>query len=156
MALTVFNVSLFLLGVLGSFWTTLSALVEYCFDRIEELDRRIPEVIFKEILPSYAKPIVHQNLRTCSFPEVGTPLESGCVLPRRKNIPRHKIHQLLQCCFIFSVDEVEGLLRQSALALEQDCPWWLPKKHMHCTINDLIGQYIWYNGHTPLEDFESE
>ena len=85
MVLAAFNVSLFLLGVLGSLWTTLSALMEYCFDRIEELDRRIPEVIFKEILPSYAKPIVHQNLRTCSFPEAGTPLEPGCVLEGKKH-----------------------------------------------------------------------
>ena len=112
MVLAAFNVSLFLLGVLGSLWTTLSALMEYCFDRIEELDRRIPEVIFKEILPSYAKPIVHQNLRTCSFPEAGTPLEPGCVL-EGKNMPCGKVHQALQCCFIFSADELEGLLRQS-------------------------------------------
>ena len=88
MVLAAFNVSLFLLGVLGSLWTTLSALIEYCFDRIEELDRRIPEVIFKEILPSYAKPIVHQNLRTCSLPDSGTPPEAEYALARKHTLLR--------------------------------------------------------------------
>ena len=81
------NISLFLLGALGSVWPTIGALhklpsgyetsltkLEYCFDRMDDLDNKTIDIMFHGVLPNHVTPLVRSKLRQWGLPdaEAGT------------------------------------------------------------------------------------
>ena len=68
-----FNVSMLVLGTMGSLWTTVYTLMEYCFERLETLENYIKDVVFQDVYQSYAVPLLRQKLRMWNVHQDRTP-----------------------------------------------------------------------------------
>ena len=134
-----FNVSIFLLGVMGSFWTTVCAVMEYCWERIDMLDHKIPDIMFRDVLPSYVTPLIRNKLRRSMTTE-----------PTRL-IDAKDAYAMLGGTTVLSLDELEGFKRHSMTMIVLDVPWWLPVSHVRSVVDELAGQYVWFASKDQLD-----
>lgn len=56
------TVSLFVLGLTGSLWTTLYAILLYEYERCEFLDTLIDEAVYDVVMPEYVVPLLMNRL----------------------------------------------------------------------------------------------
>ena len=163
------SVSLFLLGTLGSLWSTVGTLhrpsatasggrlapFDYCFERMDQLDSKTVDILFNGILPLYVKPIVHENLRHWEGPD-------------RFASPGSAYASLCEC-FIISADEMNTLVDRCMESAECEIPWWLPRHHFQSTVQETASrpgplpvhmagarcQYIWFVSKGQMSDIFS-
>lgn len=56
------TISLFVLGLTGSLWTTLYAILLYEYERCEFLDNLIDEAVYDVVMPEYVVPLLLNRL----------------------------------------------------------------------------------------------
>ena len=134
-----FNLSIFLLGVMGSFWTTVCAVLEYCWERIDMLGHKIPDIMFCDALPSYVTPLIRNKLRRSMTTE-----------PTRL-IDVKDAYATLGSATVLSLDEMEGFKRHSMTMIVLDVPWWLPVSHVRSVVDELAVQYVWFASKDQLD-----
>lgn len=135
-----FTISLFLLGALGSLWSTVGALhslpfsvnrgslglVEYCFERMDQLDTKTVDIMFKGILPNHLSPIVRNKMRQWPLPDA--------------DIGTGDAYASLCDCFIMSPEDMTGFVEHCIDSAQSEIPWWLSSSHFHTIIQDTASR----------------
>lgn len=121
------SVSVFLLGTIGSLWTTVSALLEYCFDRISELEDKMKGVMFNHVLPDHVSPLIRTRVRRWS-------------VSNRDAHPRDLFHSL-RTCFLLRPEEIDDFVQHCEMEVRDEIPWWVPWCHVRRILVDLASRH---------------
>lgn len=126
-----FQIALFVLGLVGSLWTTLYALFDYRAERLTEFDDLLHEVLFAEVFPQFCAPILIGRVRQWDAP----PGNGG-----------REVYVALRLLLLLSAQEFEIFV---SLCIESLCRrrLWLTRKYITRRVRDIAPQYPW---HTPL------
>ena len=126
-----FQLALFVLGIMGSLWTTVYALFEYRAERLIEIDALVQRVLFEEVFPQYCTPILLARLAQWQGNGVG----GGGTGAQQAFTGLHSL------C-ILSGTEFETYV---ALSVESLCRrrLWLSRRFITRRVRDIAPQYPW-------------
>jgi hypothetical protein len=99
---------------------------EYCFERLDELDRKTSSIMFQAVLPNYVIPVVHNRLQHWVIPD--TVRDEG------------DVYAALCECFEMSPNEKEQFFNQCIKSLTYERPWWLPHGHLKTIVQDMASR----------------
>jgi hypothetical protein len=121
----ILTVSLFVLGVLGSCWTTVYALLEFRAERLAEFDALLHQVVLQEVLSTYVTPIQLTKLRQWQPPS-----------QRFLFVSLHTALQLTAAEYdTFVALGVEALCRRRL---------WFSRRYITRRVHDVAPHYVWH------------
>ena len=139
-----FQLALFVLGVMGSLWTTIYALFDYHSERMGEFDVLVHRVLFDEVFPHHCLPIILGRLRQWDGGEGGgrpafVALHMLCLLSAQEYDTYISLAVESLC---------QPSLRRAPAAEACQCRrLWFSRKYITRRVRDVAPQYPW---HVPL------
>ena len=135
MHLDPFTISMFILGAVGSMWTTVYTLFEFCLERMEEYNSTINNIVFQDVFYSFIVPRMEDKLMHWDPNRV----DDACDL-----------YVSARLSVLLTDEEYSEFIRLCTDSGLFERPWWVPRRYARALIQDLASQYVWNVSSIPL------
>ena len=126
MPVPLLTISLFVLGLTGSLWTTLYAFMVHQYERWEFLDTLIDEAVFQVAMHDYVVPMIMQKLREWT-PQPG---------------PTYRVYAQLRGAMQLNVEEMDAFQDRCLKVVRLRRLWHRPA-YIARRVRETCAQYHW-------------
>ena len=128
------EISIVILGAIGSLWTTVYVLMGYLFDRADELEAEAVDIVYGHVFPRVLLEYIYPKAAHWAC-------ENGISTPR--------MYASIRICVELTPLEFQQFMERCNAILIPRRPWWVPTRHVQHLVHDLVCQYIW---RVPMHD----
>ena len=122
-------IALFVLGLVGSLWTTVFAILAYRVERLAEFDRLLQQVVYDEVFLQYCVPLLLQKLRQWPPPGVSNTKQAYIALRTMAMLtPMEYCTFTSLCCQSIACRRL-----------------WLPRTFIARRVDEVAIQYVWHD-----------